>query len=228
MAEKRIDQLTEKAAYTDINDSDVLPLHDVGVGSTFKTKIETLIKKVLGNRTIGGTASTDVTTNNATQTLTGKRLDSPKINESGTTSVTSTTLNALQAVAAKIGYLGDVTTNIGAAITAASKYSQNVDHTFLYSVDFASGETSRTVDKSTIFSSFSMSTSSYGILPRSIAIDVYSIDGSTYTKATSGITVGYTKSGVPSDLSSITISSLNAAKGYSIKVLFRVYDKQGV
>ena len=53
-------------SYTDINDTDAVPIHDVGVGSTFFTKIETLIKKVLGNRTIGGTASTDITTNNST------------------------------------------------------------------------------------------------------------------------------------------------------------------
>lgn len=225
MAEKQIDQLTEKAAYTDINDSDVIPLHDVGVGSTFKTKIETLIKKVLGNRTIGGTASTDITTNNATQTLTNKRLDNPKLNETGTTSVTSTTLNALQAVAAKIGYLTDVTSNIGAAITAASKYSLPEDHTFLYSTSFATGETSRSITKADIFAAFTLSTGAYGIDPKSVAIDVYSIDGSTYTKVTAGVVCEYTKTGTPSDVNTITISSLNSAKAYNLKVLFRVYYK---
>lgn len=225
MAEKQIDQLTEKAAYTDINDSDVIPLHDVGVGSTFKTKIETLIKKVLGNRTIGGTASTDIPTNNGTQTMTNKRLDNPRINETGTTSVTSTTLNALQAVAAKIGYLVDVTSNIGLAIATASKYSLPEDHTFLYSTSFANGETSRSVTKSDIFAAFSLSTSSYGIDPKSVAIDVYSIDGSTYTKVTAGVVCEYTKTGTPSDVNNITISSLNSAKSYNLKVLFRAYSK---
>ena len=226
MAEKTIIQLQEKVSYTDINDTDAVPLHDVGIGSTFFTKISTLIKKVLGNRTIGGTASTDITTNNATQTLTNKRLDNPKLNETGTTSVTSTTLNALQAVASKIGYLVDVTSNIGLAIATASKYSLPEDHTFLYSVSFATGETSRSVTKADIFAAFPLSTSAYGIDPKSVAIDVYSIDGSTYTKVTAGVVCEYTKTGTPSDVNTVTISSLNSAKSYNLKVLFRAYNKQ--
>ncbi|MDP3114675.1 MAG: hypothetical protein Q8M98_07840 [Candidatus Cloacimonadaceae bacterium] len=94
---------------------DMLAVSDISANMDKKLSAAQLSAFILLGKTIGGSGVGDITLNNATQTLSNKRLDSPRINSADVSSVTSADLNKLNLVtvsAVELNRLSGVSSNV--------------------------------------------------------------------------------------------------------------------
>ncbi len=178
--------------YSGVASGDVFFITDIDVDTDKKIEAGELKKYVLENKTIGGSATTDVTVNNATQTLTNKTLTSPKINENVAVTATATEINKLSGCtattaelnlvdtyAAKIPYLANVTSDIQAQINGLT-----VDPLFLvhnYGLTFTASATSKILTEDDVLTALGLSTTAYYIDASSMHGTTCAVTGSTYT-----------------------------------------------
>ena len=95
MANKRIYQLDDIGTYTNIDDADILHISDTSDGNKDKkVSILNILKKILGNRTFGGSGNI-VTADASYQTMSNKRIDNIKLNSATAMTTTGDVLNKL-------------------------------------------------------------------------------------------------------------------------------------
>ena len=95
MANKRIYQLDDIGTYTNIDDGDFLHISDTSDGNKDKkVSILNILKKILGNRTFGGSGAI-VTADASYQTMSNKRIDNIKLNSATAMTTTGDVLNKL-------------------------------------------------------------------------------------------------------------------------------------
>ena len=95
MANKRIYQLDDIGTYTNIDDGDFLHISDTNDGyKDKKVSILNILKKILGNRTFGGSGNI-VTADASSQTMSNKRIDNIKLNSATAMTTTGDTINKL-------------------------------------------------------------------------------------------------------------------------------------
>ena len=95
MANKRIYQLDDIGTYTNIDDADFLHISDTSDGNKDKkVSILNILKKILGNRTFGGSGNI-VTADASYQTMSNKRIDNIKLNSATAMTTTGDVLNKL-------------------------------------------------------------------------------------------------------------------------------------
>lgn len=128
MANKRIYQLDDIGTYTNIDDGDFLHISDTSDGNKDKkVSILNILKKILGNRTFGGSGNI-VTADESHQIMSNKRIDNIKLNSATAMTTTGDVLNKLtgwdgqatdlnkltsiQTTKAELGYLHGVTGSI--------------------------------------------------------------------------------------------------------------------
>ena len=128
MAEKRVTAENE-ITLGSLTADDVFLIESLGSGLTKKVKLSTLQLYFLLSKIIGGSGAGDITTNNGSQTLTGKRLTTPKINSANVCNATSEEINklhnldttaaellAIHGLTAVLGYIATLTSNAQAQI----------------------------------------------------------------------------------------------------------------
>ena len=95
MGNKRIYQLDDIGTYTNIDDGDFLHISDTSdANKDKKVSILNILKKILGNRTFGGSGNI-VTADGSYQTMSNKRIDSIKLNSATAMTTTGDVLNKL-------------------------------------------------------------------------------------------------------------------------------------
>ena len=95
MANKRIYQLDDIGTYTNIDDADILHISDTSDGNKDKkASILNILKKILGNRTFGGSGNI-VTADASSQTMSNKRIDNIRLNSATAMTTTGDVLNKL-------------------------------------------------------------------------------------------------------------------------------------
>jgi len=95
MANKRIYQLDDIGTYTNIDDGDFLHISDTNDGNKDKkVSILNILKKILGNRTFGGSGNI-VTADASSQTMSNKRIDNIRLNSATAMTTTGDVLNKL-------------------------------------------------------------------------------------------------------------------------------------
>ena len=95
MADKRIYQLDDIGTYTNIDDADILHISDTSDGNKDKkVSILNILKKILGNRTFGGSGNI-VTADASSQTMSNKRIDNIRLNSATAMTTTGDVLNKL-------------------------------------------------------------------------------------------------------------------------------------
>lgn len=177
--------------YSGVASGDVFFITDIDVDTDKKIEAGEVKKYVLENKTLGGSATTDVTVNNATQTLTNKTLTSPKINENVAVTATATEINKLSGCtastaelnlahtyAAKIPYLANVTSDIQAQINGLS-----VDPLFLvhcYGSTFTATAATKVLTEDAILTALGLSTSAYYIDASSMHGTICTVDAGKY------------------------------------------------
>jgi len=239
MADIRLKDFASLTGYLNIADDDYLYLadHSASDGER-KAVVSDLAAKVLGNRTIAGAAATDITTNNATQTMTNKTLTSPIINTptiatpsisaatmTGTTVLPSTTsIGSVSDI--EIGYLNGVTTHIQTQINgivgAAGSISERV---FCYGTTFvAAGSSADEITEATLMAGAGVP-SGYCITPSSIHVSMATVSGGTFTRidvATAALTWDQVTDGRGTHLVKVK-PTLSAGTTYNIVTTFRIY-----
>jgi len=187
-------RVKDKTAITgaSVDAADVFFITDTSVDTDKKIVASELKAYILDAKTLGGSAAGDVTTNNGTQTLTGKTLTSPKVNEAVAvtakateinklTGCTATTaeLNLTHTYAAKIPYLANVTSDIQAQINGLT-----VDPLYLvhcYGLTFTATAASKVLTEDAILTALGLSTSAYYIDASSIHGTTCTVDAGKYT-----------------------------------------------
>jgi len=95
MGNKQIYQLDDIGTYTNIDDGDFLHISDASNGyKDKKASILNILKKILGNRTFGGSGNI-VTADASSQTMSNKRIDNIRLNSATAMTTTGDVLNKL-------------------------------------------------------------------------------------------------------------------------------------
>lgn len=179
--------------YSGVASGDVFFITDIDVDTDKKIEAGELKKYVLENKTLGGSATTDIPTNASTGTFTNKTLTAPKINENVAVTATATELNKMagctastaelnltHTYASKIPYIANVTSDIQAQINGLS-----IDPLFLvhcYGSTFtADGTGNKIVTEDAILTALGLSTTAYYIDPTSMHGTCAGVSNGTYT-----------------------------------------------
>jgi len=230
-------RVKDKTAITgaSVDAADVFFITDTSVDTDKKIVASELKAYILDAKTLGGSAAGDVTTNNGTQTLTGKTLTSPKVNEAVAvtakateinklTGCTATTaeLNLTHTYAAKIPYLINVTSDIQQQINGLSIGSEFLVH--CYKLTFTASGTNKTITEAEILTQGGFS--GYVVDHESIHGNVCSVSSGTYTVMDfiGGVaTVTWTTAGSTLiHLSEIKISGLTSGQEYNVAFSYKV------
>jgi len=171
---------------------DVFFVTDIDVDTDKKIVASELKAYILEAKTLAGSAATDITVNNATQTLTNKTLTSPKINENVAVTAKATEVNKLtgctastaeinlvHTYAAKIPYLANVTSDIQAQINGLT-----VDPLYLvhnYGLTFTATAATKVLTEDAILTALGLSTSAYYIDASSMHGTTCTVDEGRYT-----------------------------------------------
>ena len=228
-------------AYAGMAATDTMPITDTDVDTDKYTTLAEVKKYALDNKTIGGSDVDAVTTNNATQTLTGKTLTNPKINEAVAvtakateinklTGCTATTadLNLTHTYAAKIPYLVNVTDDIQGQINGLGISPEFLLH--CYADTFVAAGSSKTYAESDIITRIGLSTALYYIDPATLNIQTCSISGGAYTvKEDTGDVVTTTAvTGGVTHVDAVKLAGLTPLSNYSIAMHFKLILKPGI
>lgn len=212
-------KISDLPSATNITDANLFYV----VQTTSKKVTAEIVKDyVLGGAEIGGATSTDITTNNGTQSLTNKTLISPVINS---TAVTATgaeinVLDGITATTAELNYCDGVTSNIQAQFNAISSLSAQPYVTYMYTTTWTQSGTTKDIEDATILTA--IGDPSGVVISPIIIISVWQITTATYTIDTS-VTTEYKISftGV-NHLDVINLTNLTNGVSYAIAVSFRL------
>jgi len=234
-------------AYAGMDTTDTMPITDTSVDTDKYTTLAEVKKYALENKTIGGSAVGDVTTNNGTQTLTGKRLDSPKINENVAvtakateinklTGCTATTaeLNLTHTYAAKIPYLTDVTSAIQAQINGLGLTP--TAFTYCYGLTFVADDAEKKLSEAAILTALGISTSLYYIDYTSMHGTTCTVSAGTYTviddtgAAVPNVAVKWTTQTTSGTvhLDTLSLTGLSVASSYNVAFSFKIFEIPGI
>jgi len=234
-------------AYAGMDATDTMPITDTSVDTDKYTTLAEVKKYALENKTIGGSAVGDVTTNNGTQTLTGKRLDSPKINENVAVTATATEINKLagctattaelnltHTYAAKIPYLTDVTSAIQAQINGLGLTP--TAFTYCYGLTFVADDAEKKLSEAAILTALGISTSLYYIDYTSMHGTTCTVSAGTYTviddtgAAVPNVAVKWTTQTTSGTvhLDTLSLTGLSVASSYNVAFSFKIFEIPGI
>ena len=187
MANKRIYQLDDIGSYTNIDDGDFLHISDTSDGNKDKkVSILNILKKILGNRTFGGSGNI-VTADASSQTMSNKRIDNIRLNSATAMTTTGDVINKLtgwdgqatdinkltsiQTTKAELGYLHGVTGSIQNQINNISNVI--VTNIYHYGIDVTiSGTGGYTISHNDLLTNAGLD-STYLISYTGIVISIY-------------------------------------------------------
>ena len=230
---------------------DIFHFQDVSDSYTDKVAaLSAMAEFILREKSIPSVGS-EIVTDSATQTLTNKKLTSPKINSDTTITangadinklagMTSTTaelnkLHGVTASTAEINYLTGVTSSIQTQINNIANQSQDVtSRIYHYSPGVISGATSQIINEATLRAEYGIN-SSYRVDPDSISVSVYKLESERWyllppASATEGIIFFSTTTAGPASqtvLNSINVE-LSSSESYRIVVNYKVLALAGV
>lgn len=214
--DKKISVLTEWI-YGSIQDAaNIVVAH---VGSNYRIALSTLKQYVLGNREIGGTGSSDITTNGDSQILTEKRLDSPSFNNDVelNSNVTATQMNFLQNLDVNVKQKFDVIASdiLGVENNVEDLYSTvgALQADKIYSSGQGAGSESIVLSASTIGGGDRID-------PDSLSISVYEQTSASSMKLINLSNIVVSRS--DDYLSSVTIADVVSGRSYQIVIRYRV------
>jgi hypothetical protein len=205
---------------TTVNDADLLYL----VQTTSKKVAASVLQTyVLDGVTIGDTTSTSITTNNGTQTMTNKRLTSPKINENVALTATATELNKMDGVTAstaEINCIDGVTSNLQTQLNAIESPAAQAYIAYQYESTWVQSGTTKDITESTILTA--LGNPGGKVLSPTVDIILWTITTGTYTKDASGSAKYVIGSTGVNHLSEINLTGLTNGVNYAIVVTFRL------
>jgi len=230
---------------------DIFHFQDLSDSYTDKVAaLSAIAEFILRQKSIPSVGS-EIVTDSATQTLTNKKLTSPKINSDTTitangadinklSGMTSTTaeLNKLHGViasTAEINYLSGVTRSIQTQINEIANQSQGVTNKiYCYSPGVISGVISQIINEATLRAEYGID-SSYRVNPDSISVSVYKLESDRWyllppASATEGIIFFTTTTAGPASqtvLNSINVALLSS-ESYRIVINYKVLALAGV
>jgi len=214
--DKKISSLTEWLYANIVDAANIVVAH---AGGNYRIMMSTLKQYVLGDRTIDGTGSGDIPTNDGVQILTNKRLDNPSFNDNTTlnSNVTATQMNLLQNLDVNVKQKFDsldsdvsgIENNIYDLLNAVNALQADK----IYSIGQGASSTSITIDASTI-------DSLNRIDPNSLSIFVYEQRSATLLQLVNLSNIFIAISG--NYLSSVTIGDVVQGKSYQIVIRYRV------
>lgn len=207
---------------TSINDADLFMLIQT---SSKKVTASVVQSYVLEGVTIGGSGSTDITTNNGTQTLTNKTLTAPVI---GGTAVTASgaEINVLDGIpvgltATELGYVDGVTSPIQTQINELASASAQPYASYQWATTWVqSGTDDKVIAASTILTA--LGNPSGKVISPVLQYNVWIIDSGRYTPD-DVVYVTYTidQTGV-NHLDEITLGTLSNGVNYAVGFTFRL------
>lgn len=228
--------------------SDIFHFQDVLDAYTDKVAaLSAIAEFILREKSIPSVGS-EIVTNSATQTLTNKKLTSPKINSDTTitangadinklSGMTSTTaelnkLHGVTASTAEINHLTGVTSNIQTQINYINGQLKNT--IYQYSPGVISGVTSQIINEATLRAEHGIS-SGYRVDPDSITVSVYKLENGRWyllppALSSEGIIFFNTTTAGPASqtvLNSINVA-LSSSESYRIVVNYKVLALAGV
>jgi len=230
---------------------DIFHFQDVSDSYTDKVAaLSAMAEFILREKSIPSVGS-EIVTDSATQTLTNKKLTSPKINSDTTITangadinklagMTSTTaelnkLHGVTASTAEINYLTGVTSSIQTQINNIANQSQGVtSRIYHYSPGVISGVTSQIINEATLRAEHGID-NGYRVDPDSISVSVYKLESERWyllppASATEGIIFFSTTTAGPASqtvLNSINVE-LSSSEFYRIVVNYKVLALTGV
>ena len=232
---------------------DIFHFQDVSDSYTDKVAaLSAMAEFILREKSIPSVGS-EIVTDSATQTLTNKKLTSPKINSDTTITangadinkldgMTSTTaeLNKLHGVTAsttEINYLTGVTSSIQTQINNIANQSQGVtSRIYHYSPGVVSGVTSQIINEATLRAEHGID-NGYRVDPDSISVSVYKLESDRWYLLPPELSSGWegmvffttTTAGPASQtvLNSINVA-LSSSESYRIVVNYKVLALAGV
>jgi len=242
-------RVKDKTAITgaSVDAADVFFITDTSVDTDKKIVASELKAYILDAKTLGGSAAGDVTTNNGTQTLTGKRLDSPKINENVAVTATATEINKLagctattaelnltHTYAAKIPYLTDVTSAIQAQINGLGLTP--TAFTYCYGLTFVADDAEKKLSEAAILTALGISTSLYYIDYTSMHGTTCTVSAGTYTviddtgAAVPNVAVKWTTQTTSGTvhLDTLSLTGLSVASSYNVALSFKIFEIPGI
>lgn len=244
MADKRI---TGLSAITSVGATDVLHIGQSAADK--KITWPNFTSSVLGAHVIGGTAAGDITTNNGTQTLTGKTLNAPTITNSVQTTgtynsptivspiinagsvltVNSTQINnaaATTTTTTQLNYCNTLTGNVQTNLDAkVRRYSSLQVYPISYAAEYKSSAGGQiSFGYADILDSIGLSGTSFRIAADSYMIQLYNANGSgQYVLVTNSITrISYTTDGSNLNINTVDITNLTGETKYRVHCLFLI------
>jgi hypothetical protein len=191
MANKQIYQLDDIGDYTNIDDGDFLHISDTSDGNKDKkASILNILKKILGNRTFGGSGAI-VTADASSQTMSNKRIDNIRLNSATAMTTTGDVLNKLtgwdgqatdinkltgiQTTKTELSYLHGVTGSIQNQINNISNVI--VTNIYHYGIDVTiSGDSGYTISHNDLLTNAGLG-SGYLISYLGILVSIYKKNG---------------------------------------------------
>jgi hypothetical protein len=230
---------------------DIFHFQDLSDSYTDKVAaLSAIAEFILRQKSIPSVGS-EIVTDSATQTLTNKKLTSPKINSDTTitangadinklSGMTSTTaelnkLHGVTASTAEINYLTGVTSSIQTQINNIANQSLDVtSRIYHYSPGVISGVISQIINEATLRAEYGID-SSYRVNPDSISVSVYKLESDRWyllppASATEGIIFFTTTTAGPASqtvLNSINVALLSS-ESYRIVINYKVLALAGV
>lgn len=151
---------------------------------------------MLQSKTIGGTAATDITTGNSTQTFTNKTYTSPKINSTTAVTSTSTQINLLHGAtvttaqinkltgvtvgATEINRLDGIVANVQTSLdNKLDRYSATVYYPVMVPIRFTASGTTYNISSATVLAVLGLSGTSYAINGKSFNIGLATVASAT-------------------------------------------------
>lgn len=244
MADKRI---TGLSAITSVGATDVLHIGQSAADK--KITWPNFTSSVLGAHVIGGTAAGDITTNNGTQTLTGKTLNAPTITNSVQTTgthnsptivspiinagsvltVTSTQINNVAATTTtttQLNYCNTLTGNVQTNLdNKVRRYSALQVYPISYAAEYeSSGGGQISFGYADILASIGLSGTSFRIAADSYMIQLYksNISGKYQSVADAVIRIRYTADGSNINISTVDITNLSTNTKYRVHSSFLI------
>lgn len=188
MANKQIYELDNIGTYTNIDDADFLHISDTSDGNKDKkASILNILKKILGNRTFGGSGNI-VTADASSQTMSNKRIDNIRLNSATAMTTTGDIINKLtgwdgqatdinklsniQTTKTELGYVHGATSNLQSQIDYIS--AAMVTNIYHYGKDITiSGTGGYIISHNDLLTNAGLGSHSYAISYVGILISIY-------------------------------------------------------
>lgn len=237
-------RVKDNPAIAAISGGDILFIDDISEGAAgvdSRCTAAELKAYVLGTGVdIGGTGAGDIVTIDGVQTMTGKRLTSPKFNEDVAMSATSTeldklhgctattaNLNLTNTYATEIAYLAGLTATVASSLATIPAVTAR---TWTYGEGWTTTGTSKTFTAAAMLTALSLSSASYIIDPTTVSFQLWDVT-SEYTinkLGTVDAKFSLTTSGGQTYMDTLTLTSLtHGPNNYAISISFKIVEKAG-